>query len=151
MRIANCEMVGGQLNSQFEFCNLQFSWGYSSVGRAPALHAGGQGFESPYLHFHHPPFLMQNCGEKQRPQGSRESAEIATLTSNMHSLPFENSNQFFQARRTREGCGLRGKAALRIPGREQRLQKNTEMLSSPIIRVLVKSIVDFSALSYDKN
>ena len=25
-------------------------WGYSSVGRAPALHAGGQGFESLYLH-----------------------------------------------------------------------------------------------------
>ena len=25
-------------------------WGYSSVGRAPALQAGGQGFESPYLH-----------------------------------------------------------------------------------------------------
>ena len=24
--------------------------GYSSVGRAPALQAGGQGFESPYLH-----------------------------------------------------------------------------------------------------
>ena len=24
--------------------------GYSSVGRAPALHAGGQEFESPYLH-----------------------------------------------------------------------------------------------------
>ena len=26
------------------------SWGYSSVGRAPALQAGGQEFESPYLH-----------------------------------------------------------------------------------------------------
>ena len=26
-------------------------WGYSSVGRAPALQAGGQEFESPYLHF----------------------------------------------------------------------------------------------------
>ena len=25
-------------------------WGYSSVGRAPALQAGGQGFESLYLH-----------------------------------------------------------------------------------------------------
>ena len=25
-------------------------WGYSSVGRAPALHAGGQEFESLYLH-----------------------------------------------------------------------------------------------------
>jgi hypothetical protein len=26
-------------------------WGISSVGRAPALHAGGQEFESPILHF----------------------------------------------------------------------------------------------------
>ena len=26
------------------------AWGYSSVGRAPALQAGGQGFESLYLH-----------------------------------------------------------------------------------------------------
>ena len=25
-------------------------WGYSSVGRAPALQAGGQEFDSPYLH-----------------------------------------------------------------------------------------------------
>ena len=25
-------------------------WGCSSAGRAPALHAGGQGFESPQLH-----------------------------------------------------------------------------------------------------
>ena len=28
----------------------RFPWGYSSVGRAPALQAGGQGFESLYLH-----------------------------------------------------------------------------------------------------
>ena len=26
------------------------TWGCSSVGRAPALQAGGQGFESPHLH-----------------------------------------------------------------------------------------------------
>ena len=31
------------------FC-LIYIWGYSSVGRAPALQAGGQEFESPYLH-----------------------------------------------------------------------------------------------------
>ena len=29
------------------------SWGCSSAGRAPALHAGGQGFESPQLHHYH--------------------------------------------------------------------------------------------------
>ena len=28
----------------------RFIWGCSSVGRAPALQAGGQEFESPYLH-----------------------------------------------------------------------------------------------------
>ena len=28
----------------------RFPWGYSSVGRAPALQAGGQGFESLHLH-----------------------------------------------------------------------------------------------------
>ena len=30
--------------------HLGLLWGYSSVGRAPALQAGGQEFESPYLH-----------------------------------------------------------------------------------------------------
>ena len=29
---------------------IAMAWGYSSVGRAPALQAGGQGFESLYLH-----------------------------------------------------------------------------------------------------
>ena len=29
---------------------LIYIWGYSSVGRAPALQAGGQEFDSPYLH-----------------------------------------------------------------------------------------------------
>jgi hypothetical protein len=29
---------------------LVFRWGYSSVGRAPALQAGGHEFESHYLH-----------------------------------------------------------------------------------------------------
>ena len=28
----------------------QPKWGFSSAGRAPALHAGGQEFESPILH-----------------------------------------------------------------------------------------------------
>ena len=28
----------------------RFLWGYSSVGRAPALQAGGHEFESRYLH-----------------------------------------------------------------------------------------------------
>ena len=28
----------------------KLKWGFSSAGRAPALHAGGQEFESPNLH-----------------------------------------------------------------------------------------------------
>ena len=28
----------------------KLEWGFSSAGRAPALHAGGQEFESPNLH-----------------------------------------------------------------------------------------------------
>ena len=36
-------------------------WGYSSAGRAPALHAGGQEFESLYLHHND---LSQFCKAK---------------------------------------------------------------------------------------
>ena len=32
----------------------QPKWGFSSAGRAPALHAGGQEFESPNLHHKKP-------------------------------------------------------------------------------------------------
>ena len=32
-------------------CSRALNWGYSSVGRAPALHVGGQEFESLYLHW----------------------------------------------------------------------------------------------------
>ena len=37
------------------------SWGYSSVGRAPALQAGGQEFESPYLHQSHTEEWLGQC------------------------------------------------------------------------------------------
>ena len=32
------------------YIDLLISWGLSLVGRAPALHAGGQEFDSPSLH-----------------------------------------------------------------------------------------------------
>ena len=32
--------------------NMEKTWGISSAGRAPALHAGGQGFKSLILHHH---------------------------------------------------------------------------------------------------
>ena len=40
-------------------------WGFSSAGRAPALHAGGQEFESPNLHH-----LKQTEQFKSEPSGS---------------------------------------------------------------------------------
>ena len=40
-------------------------WGFSSAGRAPALHAGGQEFESPNLHH-----LKQIEQSKSEPSGS---------------------------------------------------------------------------------
>ena len=43
----------------------QPKWGFSSAGRAPALHAGGQEFESPNLHH-----LKQMELFKSEPSGS---------------------------------------------------------------------------------
>lgn len=43
----------------------QPKWGFSSAGRAPALHAGGQEFESPNLHH-----LKQLEQLKSEPKGS---------------------------------------------------------------------------------
>ena len=43
----------------------QPKWGFSSAGRAPALHAGGQEFESPILHH-----LKQLEQLKSEPKGS---------------------------------------------------------------------------------
>ncbi len=42
-----------------------FIWGYSSVGRAPALQAGGQEFEPPYLHHLLPKNLFQKFLSKE--------------------------------------------------------------------------------------
>ena len=44
------EQVAAGINSKRLELLRNLSWGYSSVGRAPALQAGGQGFESLYLH-----------------------------------------------------------------------------------------------------
>ncbi len=40
---------GTMLETAWESRRAPDFWGYSSAGRAPALQAGGQGFESPYL------------------------------------------------------------------------------------------------------
>ena len=41
------------------YLSFVFLWGYSSAGRAPALHAGGQEFESLKLHHLEEKFLME--------------------------------------------------------------------------------------------
>lgn len=48
--------------------NGESQWGISSAGRAPALHAGGQEFESPILHH----FIQVELGEthSKEPVGS---------------------------------------------------------------------------------
>ena len=38
---------------RFESCIPDFLWGLSSAGRAPALHAGGQRFDSDIFHNQH--------------------------------------------------------------------------------------------------
>src|SRR5450830_1574719 len=38
------------------------TWGYSSAGRAPAWHAGGRGFEPPYLHHSTPITFLSSSG-----------------------------------------------------------------------------------------
>ena len=51
------------------------SWGHSSVGRAPALQAGCQGFESPYLHScfmrGSQLFSLSNKEYRNQPEGGR--------------------------------------------------------------------------------
>ncbi len=48
-----------------------FKWGYSSVGRAPALQAGGQGFESLYLHGRGDP----GSYKAERKESSKENSD----------------------------------------------------------------------------
>ena len=49
---------------------LTLMWGYSSVGRAPALHAGGQEFESLYLHHTWTLKITYNSKEETRERSS---------------------------------------------------------------------------------
>ena len=54
--VKTCAADGTMLETAWEsrwlpdLFNKYYPWGCSSVGRAPALQAGGQGFESPHLH-----------------------------------------------------------------------------------------------------
>ena len=48
--VKTCAADGTILETVWESRWMPDSWGYSSVGRAPALQAGGHEFESRYLH-----------------------------------------------------------------------------------------------------
>ena len=50
-------------------------WGCSSVGRAPALQAGGQGFES--LHLHHQGEILEEMDELNSLRKNRSVAQVA--------------------------------------------------------------------------
>ena len=52
-------------------------WGYSSAGRAPALHAGGQEFESLYLH--HDDLIQFSESELMIGQASRRFKVVKQL------------------------------------------------------------------------
>jgi hypothetical protein len=63
-------------------------WGCSSAGRAPALQAGGQEFESPHLHHN---FLRTRCGKFfENCTGKRRKAE------QFHSSLSENGELIFK-------------------------------------------------------
>src|SRR5450830_518009 len=47
---------------------VSHTWGYSSAGRAPAWHAGGRGFEPPYLHHSTPYTSLSRSGTDFQPR-----------------------------------------------------------------------------------
>ena len=49
-----CSREVNTLRKDFQIGSTIEKWGFSSAGRAPALHAGGQEFESPNLHHKKP-------------------------------------------------------------------------------------------------
>ena len=61
------------------------SRGHSSVGRAPALQAGGQGFDSPCLHHAH---LMSTAFRKEACR--KESTDLSVFSAKVSALYLEN-------------------------------------------------------------
>src|SRR5450756_2565756 len=47
---------------------VSHTWGYSSAGRAPAWHAGGRGFDAPYLHHSSPYLSVASSGTVYEPR-----------------------------------------------------------------------------------
>ena len=60
--VKTCAADDTILETVWESRRMPDSWGYSSVGRAPALQAGGHEFESRYLHWSKDQELfLENC------------------------------------------------------------------------------------------
>ena len=57
-------------------------WGYSSVGRAPALQAGGHEFESRYLHSDGKTSVMylENCIQEIYDKKNIKTSEVIVIT-----------------------------------------------------------------------
>ena len=77
---------GIEARSGYFVVNKQ-SWGHSSVGRAPALQAGGRGFESLWLHHYHAS-VAQLLGE-ERPTENREVVGSIPTRGAIKAIPHE--------------------------------------------------------------
>jgi hypothetical protein len=56
-----------------------FQRGHSSVGRAPALQAGSQGFESPCLHFRAAKMSRRSLAARDKGRGAFNNLEIQRI------------------------------------------------------------------------
>ena len=87
------------LGTAWESRRLPDPWGCSSDGRAPALQAGGQGFESPHLHWK--PEEIQWFPKK------RKGPKVLSIEALLQSMYLENciqrinNNQVYAAKAVR--------------------------------------------------
>ena len=79
----------------FEGLFLKITWGYSSVGRAPALQAGGQEFES--LHLHSPSTKVWGAHVPWKPHIEQKELNIQTnikTSEAMREIAWKTNNKF---------------------------------------------------------
>ena len=79
--------------------NLEFithKWGYSSVGRAPALHAGGRRFDSVYLH---QTIMLRIISERKRKRLRVQTGYDPAITKVIALLQLNRDGRKFFSRR----------------------------------------------------
>ena len=69
-KVKTCAADDTMLETVWESRWVPTSWGCSSVGRAPALQAGGHEFESHHLHLY-----LENCIRKKYPINNEKSIQ----------------------------------------------------------------------------